>query len=81
MDPEGGGVLRNLPRSRPGTRSHKREPAGAAKTASARPSRPAEPAPSDPVGGAVRAVAEAAGAGLRAADALTREVVRRLPRP
>jgi hypothetical protein len=83
MDPEGGGVLRNLPRSRPGTRSHKREPGEAARTTSARPARPTEPAesPSDPVGGAVRVVAGAAGAGLRVADALTREVLRRLPRP
>jgi hypothetical protein len=80
MDPEGGGVLKNLPRSRPGTRSHKRDPGGATRATSARPSGPAEPA-ADPVGGAVRAVAGAAGAGLRAADALTREVLRRLPRP
>jgi hypothetical protein len=83
MDPEGGEVLRNLPRSRPGTRSRKRASGGAARAAAPRSSRAASPPepPADPVGDAVRVVAGAAGAGLRAADALTREVLRRLPRP
>ena len=72
MDPEGGGVLRNLPRARPGTRSSKREPGGTSGTTSARREPPERP--SDPVGGAVSAV-------VRVAGAVSREVLRRLPRP
>jgi hypothetical protein len=98
MDDEGG-VLGNLPRSRPGRRSQKRDAtARAAETAerrsakAARPSAqtaarpkapPARSAPEggDPVGGAVRLAAGIAQAGLHAASGLTREVLRRLPRP
>ena len=72
MDPEGGGVLRNLPRSRPGTRSTKREPGGTSGTTSARTEQPERP--SGPAGGAVSAV-------VRVAGAVSREVLRRLPRP
>jgi hypothetical protein len=104
MDDEGG-VLGNLPRSRPGTRSQKRDVARATQTtaraaetserrsakaarptrqASKRPEqpppRPAEGGP-DPVGDAVRLAAGIAGTGLRVANGLTREVIRRLPRP
>jgi hypothetical protein len=111
MDDEGG-VLGNLPRSRPGTRSQKRDAASAAqpsartaqataraaetserrsakasrptRQASKRPEqpppRPAEGGP-DPVGDAVRLAAGIAGTGLRVANGLTREVIRRLPRP
>jgi hypothetical protein len=104
MDDEGG-VLGKLPRSRPGTRSQKRDGARAAQTtaraaetserrsakaarptrqASKRPEqpppRPAEGGP-DPVGDAVRLAAGIAGTGLRVANGLTREVLRRLPRP
>jgi len=104
MDDEGG-VLGNLPRSRPGTRSEKRDTERTAKATSraaetaesrsanaARPSgqasgrpeppppRPAEGGP-DPVGDAVRLAAGIAGTGLRVANGLTREVLRRLPRP
>jgi hypothetical protein len=104
MDDEGG-VLGNLPRSRPGTRSQKRDAGRAAKTTSraaetaerrsakaARPSgqasrrpeppppRPADGGP-DPVGDAVRLAAGIAGTGLRVANGLTREVLKRLPRP
>jgi hypothetical protein len=127
MDEEGG-VLGNLPRSRPGRRSDKREAGGAGEAgtaggeagtakasgkASARaartsaraaesaerqsrkaarpagqtarrpqppPPRPAEGGP-DPVGEAVRLATGIAGAGLRVANGLTREVLRRLPRP
>jgi hypothetical protein len=103
-----GGVLGNLPRSRPGTRSEKRDAARAARTAkttsraaetaeqrsskASRPSaqtsgrpkpppqRPAEGGP-DPVGEAVKLAAGIAGAGLRVANGVTREVLRRLPRP
>jgi hypothetical protein len=72
-------VLRGLPRSRPGTRSAKR---AAADTPPPATDAPAEtPEPDDPVGDAVRAATGAALAGLRAADAVTREVLRRLPRP
>ena len=111
MDDEGG-VLGNLPRSRPGTRSQKRDSARAAESsgraaqtaaraaetserrsakaaqptrqASKRPQeaqrRPAEGGP-DPVGDAVRLAAGIAGTGLRVANGVTREVLRRLPRP
>lgn len=76
-----GGVLGNLPNSRPGRRSSKR----AATPKTAKP--PPEPEPpaaaprSDPVGGAVRAVTGIAGAGARLAADIGREVARRLPRP
>jgi hypothetical protein len=79
MEPDDAGVLRGLPRSRPGTRSHKRA-APPARPARTRPA-PPPPPPADPVGDAVKTVAGAAGAGLRLADAVTREVLRRLPRP
>jgi len=111
MDDEGG-VLGNLPRSRPGRRSEKRDAgrsaktsprasktsARAAQTAEARsakaarpsgqasgrpeppPQRPAEGGP-DPVGDAVRLAAGVAGLGFRVANGVTREVLRRLPRP
>jgi hypothetical protein len=95
---EDSGVLGNLPRSRPGTRSAKRDaPARAARAAEqrgakaaqpprqarSRPTPPAQPAPtpSDPVGGAVRGAAKAAGAGLKLANGVTRELLRRLPKP
>jgi hypothetical protein len=97
MDDESG-VLGNLPRKRPGTRSQKRDaPARAARTAEqrgakaarpsaqakARPEPPPQPAPraADPVGGAMRTAAKVAGSGLKLADGLTREVLRRLPKP
>jgi hypothetical protein len=79
MEPDGGGVLRGLPRSRPGTRSSKRAGAAAPPPADNAPAEKQEP--DDPVGDAVRAATGAALAGLRAADAVTREVLRRLPRP
>src|SRR5215212_8191664 len=92
---EDSGVLGNLPRSRPGRRSQKRDAAGqiaeqrgskAAQPPSharGRPA-PAPPEPSggaDPVGEAVRTAAKVAGSGLKLADGVTREVLRRLPRP
>jgi hypothetical protein len=100
MDDDGG-VLGNLPRSRPGRRSQKRDTAArAAETAerrsakAARPSgqtaagparrRGAKPPPAeggDPVGEAVRLAAGIAQTGLQVASGLTREVLRRLPRP
>jgi hypothetical protein len=74
-----GGVLGNLPKSRPGRRSSKRSTPPKA----ARPEpEPAAAAPrSDPVGGAVRAVTGLAGTGARLAADIGREVARRLPRP
>jgi hypothetical protein len=78
MEGDDAGVLRGLPRSRPGTRSAKR--AAPAARAPRKPKEPPPP-PADPVGDAVKTVAGAAGAGLRLADAVTREVLRRLPRP
>jgi hypothetical protein len=78
MERDDAGVLRGLPRSRPGVRSGKRA-APAPRKARGKPAEP--PPPADPVGDAVKTVADAAGAGLRLADAVTREVLRRLPRP
>jgi hypothetical protein len=111
MQDDGGDVLGNLPRSRPGRRSEKRsagakKPA-AAKRSSAKPKAPAKPkaaakprpaakprarpstpkpppAPAhggNPVEDAVRAAAKVAETGLRVAGDVTREVLRRLPRP
>jgi hypothetical protein len=100
-----GGVLGNLPRSRPGRRSQKRTGGGAGKrpadttrraaarserrsTKAARspgPDRPAKPpqgAPgNDPVGDAVRLATQVPLAGVRVAAGVTRELLRRLPRP
>lgn len=77
-------VLGNLPRTRPGRRSEKRSGkasrqspgAGRQKQPPARPQ-----SGNDPVGDAVRAAAGVAGAGLRVANGITRELLRRLPRP
>jgi hypothetical protein len=101
MDDDGG-VLGNLPRSRPGRRSQKRDTtaraAESAERRSAKAARPAgettagpatrrvakPPPPAegrDPVGEAVRLAAGIAQTGLQVASGLTREVLRRLPRP
>jgi len=109
MDPEEPGLLGNLPRSRPGTRSEKRGTAAGSKPAPKRsqaakpgvkstaatpkskpaprkkpvaaapkaPPPPPEPAAGGPLGSAMKV----AGAGLRVAEGVTREVLRRLPRP
>ena len=74
MDGEESGLLGNLPRSRPGTRSEKRDG-----PAPAEPRTPAAPDPQaagsgDAVGDALRTVA-------RTASGVTREILRRLPRP
>jgi hypothetical protein len=92
-----GGVLGNLPRSRPGQRSEKRTtakaaPAGGATkrpksaprtAAPASESRDAQPAApaGDPVGDAIRTVSGVAATGARVAGGVAREVLRRLPRP
>ena len=96
------GLLGNLPRSRPGTRSDKRTSGSKvakpnpvqAKTApkASRPKprpkisnpkpRPApESQPGDPVSETLKAAARIAGAGARTANGVTREILRRLPRP
>ena len=77
---DGGDVLGNLPRTRPGRRSEKREVQGRQAPSRRREPKPPEPE-SDPVGGAIRAAAGVAGTGLRVANGITREVLRRLPRP
>jgi hypothetical protein len=77
---DGGDVLGNLPRTRPGRRSEKR--ADKARQSTPKRKRPEPPPPDpDPVGDAVRAAAGVAGAGLRVANGITRELIRRLPRP
>ena len=84
-----GGVLGNLPRSRPGQRSHKR---AATPREAAKPSRPAPKRAKPPVaqeakaggsavGDVVRAVTSLAAGGVRLAGGTAREVLRRLPRP
>lgn len=77
---DGGDVLGNLPRTRPGRRSEKRDGKPGQKRPRTPPPEPPEPE-ADPVGDAVRAAAGVAGAGLRVANGITREVLRRLPRP
>jgi hypothetical protein len=83
------GVLRNLPRTRPGRRSEKRSSAATAARpapadAAAPPPRP-EPEPpersADPVGEIVRGGLRVAGTGVRVADTVARELLRRIPRP
>jgi hypothetical protein len=80
MNGDDRGLLGNLPRSRPGTRSEKRGGAPSAEESPASP-KPAEPAAGDPVGDALRTAARTAEAGLRTAGDVTREILRRLPRP
>ena len=80
MSPDDPGMLGNLPRSRPGRRSDKRKESK--RPAPPRPAAAAEPQPSDdPVGGALKAAAKGVGTGLRVANGVTREVLRRIPRP
>jgi hypothetical protein len=104
---DGGGVLGNLPHTRPGRRSEKRaagrpaeaagaaarkaEAGGARAAATPRPS-PArssaaarEPADESGTGGPLEdlmhGAGKVAGAGVRVAGGLARELLRRLPRP
>jgi hypothetical protein len=89
-----GGVLGNLPRSRPGHRSDKRtgKTAAAPRAGAAKRPEPAATRPplgddnaasraGDPVGHAIRAAAGVASTGARVAGGVAREVLRRLPRP
>ena len=83
MSPEEPGLLGNLPRSRPGRRSSKR--AGATPRAATAPPRRSSAGKSkgtdDPVGDVLRVAAKGVGSSLRVANGVTREVLRRLPRP
>ena len=80
MSPDDPGMLGNLPRSRPGRRSTKRS--GSIPPSPARSAKKTESQrPDDPVGGALKAAARGVGTGLRVANGVTREVLRRLPRP
>lgn len=86
MSAEEPGLLGNLPRSRPGQRSAKRaatakSPAKEASTAKESAAAARDGADGDPVGDALRAAARTAEVGLRAANDVTREILRRLPRP
>lgn len=120
MQDDGGDVLGNLPRSRPGRRSEKRtggtakrstaakkparakasakaaatakkssaakKPAAKRQAARAKSAPPRQAAPrsaqgGNPVEDAVRAATKVAETGLRVASGVTREVLRRLPRP
>jgi hypothetical protein len=78
-----GGVLGNLPHSRPGRRSEKRPatPRTPPKPSPPAAERPDREAQGDPVGNAIRTATGLAAAGARVANGVAREVVRRLPRP
>ena len=97
------GLLGNLPRSRPGTRSDKRarappptgcrgrrsqararakaKPRPTPKVSNPKPRPAPESQPGDPMSEALKAAARIAGAGARTANDVTREILRRLPRP
>jgi hypothetical protein len=80
MEGDDPGVLGNLPRSRPGRRSDKRagtNPAGSERSRATR----ARPAREDPLAGTLGAAGRLASAGVRTGTAVTRELLRRLPRP
>lgn len=80
MSPDDPGMLGNLPRSRPGRRSDKRSKGTRPAQPRATPRSEAE-GPDDPVGDALRVAARGVGTGLRVANGVTRQVLRRLPRP
>src|SRR5215217_7657204 len=79
MEDDGGDVLGNLPRTRPGRRSEKRTssqaPAARREDPAVAPGR-VEP---DPVGDVIRTTAGVAQAGVKVANGITRELLRRLP--
>jgi hypothetical protein len=82
---EDGGVLGNLPHTRPGRRSEKRDAKAAKPRAQRAGSSPAAPSSESgtgaPLGDLMHGAEKVAGAGLRVAGGLAREVLRRLPRP
>jgi hypothetical protein len=73
MNGEEPGLLGNLPKSRPGTRSEKRD-GGATEKPPPAPPEPADRNPATAVGDALWTVARTAGG-------VSREILRRLPRP
>jgi hypothetical protein len=80
MPRDEGGLLGDLPRQRPGTRSPKR-----ADRTAPRPTERIEPAPSERTAGELateplRLAVGAAEAGLKVASRVTGELIRRLPR-
>ena len=82
MPTEDGGLLGDLPRERPGTRSPKRgdrraQTPPAAKPEAEPPRRTAGEAATEPL----RLAVGAAEAGLKVASRITGELIRRLPRP
>jgi len=79
MSVDEGGLLGDLPRQRPGTRSAKRgeRPRPKAPPPLASPPRTAGDAATEPL----RLAVGAAEAGLRVASRITGELIRRLPRP
>jgi len=81
MEDRGDDVLGNLPRTRPGRRSEKRDGGAAKRSTPRRPPPKPEAAEPDTVRNAVRAAAGVAEAGMRVANGITRELLRRLPRP
>ena len=81
MSAEEDGILGNLPRSRPGRRSARRETPSAA--AGQPPSSPRSPDPEptgDALGGALRAAGQLTEAGLKVASKLAGGALGRLPR-
>jgi hypothetical protein len=78
-----GGVLGNLPNSRPGRRSEKRpaKPRAASQPSPAPAESGDQEAQTDPVGDALRTAGGIAAAGARVANGVARELVRRLPLP
>ena len=79
-----GGVLGNLPNSRPGRRSEKRPatPRAGSKRRPPAAANASEEAPqADPVADVIRAATGLANVGARVANGVARELVRRIPRP
>jgi hypothetical protein len=75
-----GGVLGNLPNSRPGRRSTKR-PASPPPASKQPPAAAERDTQGDPVGEAIRTATGIAAAAARVANGVARELVHRLPRP
>lgn len=81
---EDGGVLGNLPNSRPGKRSAKRSGAGEKRSPSPPPPEPPAretPSGAEAVADVVRTAAGVAATGVRVAGVVGRELLRRVPRP
>jgi hypothetical protein len=76
---------RDAAAARPSEQAARRRQAPRARAAprgeATRPSRPTQQAGGDPIGGALRTTAKVAEGGVKLATGLTRELLRRLPRP